>query len=169
MQFPPEGFVIPRDDGETTFGGHRTRSVPLNKELTGHVAISTSKVRPGILVPPHVHSREDEIWHVVSGLAMVMLGEEIFEAPEGSTVWRPRDHHHASWVPPGSPDARILTVLSPGGWEQATTEYNHGRAGQPFDEAGFKAMAEANGVRWDFDRGRSMAKELGLRLMGEPS
>lgn len=162
-----KGFVVLRDDGDPAFGGYRTRSVPLNKQLTGNIAISSSKVRPGVLVAPHIHTNEDEVWHIVEGKAMVMLGEEIFEAPEGSTVWRPRDQYHASWVPHDQEYARILTVLSPGGWEQATTEYNAGRAGQPFDEVAFKAMAEENGVYWDFDWGRALAKELGLRLMGQ--
>ena len=82
-------------------------------------------------------------------------------------MWRPKGHYHASWVPNGAGDAQIITVICPGGWEQRIKEYDQQAAAGGFNEQEFVAMAASHGVTWDFDRGRVMAKEHGLLLMGQ--
>jgi len=63
----------------------------------------------------HVHAREDEAFYVLEGRLEVTVGEERFEADEGSFVFAPRDIPHRYEAT--SPIARQLVFVFPGGWE----------------------------------------------------
>ncbi len=63
----------------------------------------------------HVHSREDEAFYVIEGRLEVTVGEERFEADEGTFVFAPRDIPHRYEAT--SPIARQLVFVFPGGWE----------------------------------------------------
>src|SRR6267142_3098873 len=49
---------------------------------------------PGIGVPRHTHTREDEGYYVLSGELEVIVGEEIFILKAGDTLIAPRDIPH---------------------------------------------------------------------------
>jgi mannose-6-phosphate isomerase-like protein (cupin superfamily) len=73
--------------------------------------------------PLHVHHREDEAFWVLDGEVTFRIGDETIEASAGSFVFGPRDVPHTFTVHSGS--ARLLFLLSPGGFEEfiyATSE-----------------------------------------------
>ena len=158
------GYVVQAGEGLAERPG---RMVMLQTNQTGGaLSMGWSRIQPGILVPPHRHENEDETWYVVSGAVMLLLGEDIFRLEAGGAAWRPRGHIHASWVANGDGPAEVVGHVIPGGWETKILEFDKTWAQGQFDEAAFTEMASSNGVHWDFDRGRDMAKEFGLSLMG---
>ena len=66
--------------------------------------------------PLHVHHREDEAFWVLDGEVTFRIGDETIEASAGSFVFGPRDVPHTFTVHSGS--ARLLFLLSPGGFEE---------------------------------------------------
>ena len=71
---------------------------------------------PGLEVPLHVHTREDELFHVLDGRVSYRIGESRFEASAGHTVFAPRDIPHNFVVTSAQP-AHYLIVYSPAGFE----------------------------------------------------
>jgi len=67
---------------------------------------------PGAGVPPHVHSREDETFHVVSGQVRFLVGEKWMEAGPGTTLWAPRNVPHGYQIV-GQEPAVLLFIVSP--------------------------------------------------------
>ena len=71
----------------------------------------------GALVPPHVHTREDEISIVLEGeIGFRSNNEEVVLAPGGYIV-KPRGEVHAMWNAGRTP-ARMIEVITPGGFER---------------------------------------------------
>ena len=70
----------------------------------------------GALVPPHVHTREDEFSIVLEGeIGFRSEDQEVVLSPGGYIV-KPRGQVHAMWNAGSSP-ARMIEVISPAGFE----------------------------------------------------
>lgn len=70
----------------------------------------------GALVPPHVHTREDEISIVLEGeIGFRSEDQEVVLGPGGYIV-KPRNQVHAMWNA-GSVPARMIEIISPAGFE----------------------------------------------------
>ena len=72
---------------------------------------------PGNEPPPHVHSREDELFYVLEGEFDVYVGEEGYQAKTGECVFLPKLKPHAFLI--RSPRLRVLILYAPGGLEEA--------------------------------------------------
>lgn len=59
--------VVPPDSREVTLVPGLTATVKLAASETGGISIVEHTFDPGVLVPPHRHTREDEISCVISG------------------------------------------------------------------------------------------------------
>ena len=84
--------------------------------LAGTTSIHDGILAPHELVPPHTHANEDQCLYVVSGSACVEVGDQLFQAPAGAYVVKPRGIAHAFWNPSDTP-AKLLEITSPGGFE----------------------------------------------------
>ena len=71
--------------------------------------------REGSGPPKHVHSAHDEIWYVLQGRFRFALGDSEFAANPGDVVVGPRGVPHTFCA--DTPDARLLDIHSPGGFE----------------------------------------------------
>jgi quercetin dioxygenase-like cupin family protein len=67
---------------------------------------------PGIGVPRHTHTREDETYYVTSGELEVVVGEETFVLKAGDSLMAPRDIPH-QLRNSGSTTNHYLLVFSP--------------------------------------------------------
>ena len=87
----------------------------LDAEATGGLAgvLGIDLAVGGHGAPPHFHKRSGELFHVVSGRAEVLYGDEIHTLSSGDTVFVPPNIVHAFGAAPDSP-ARLFTVLAPG-------------------------------------------------------
>jgi quercetin dioxygenase-like cupin family protein len=76
---------------------------------------------PGMMVPRHTHTREDEAYYVLSGELEVIVGDEIFILRPGDTLIAPRAHQLRN---SGDAENHYLIMFSPSGFEgflKATT------------------------------------------------
>jgi quercetin dioxygenase-like cupin family protein len=89
-----------------------TATTRLTADDTGSISIVEHVFAPGSLVPPHRHTREDEISYVVEGeVGFRSDGREVSLAAGGYIV-KPRGELHAMWnAGPGS--ARMIEIISP--------------------------------------------------------
>lgn len=62
--------------------------------------------------PPHLHTREDEMFYVLEGELTVMLDGQVSKAPAGTTIILPRNIKHTFWNESGAV-ARALVFASP--------------------------------------------------------
>src|SRR5258708_32854291 len=60
----------------------------------GKYCLLEVSLAPGIAVPRHTHTREDEGYYVLSGELEVIVGEKIFILKAGDTLMAPRDIPH---------------------------------------------------------------------------
>jgi quercetin dioxygenase-like cupin family protein len=76
----------------------------------------------GALVPPHVHTREDEYSIVLEGeIGFRSNDKEVVLGPGGYII-KPRGELHAMWNA-GSTRARMIEVISPAGFENFFREF----------------------------------------------
>ena len=60
----------------------------------GSYCLLEVSLAPGIGVPRHIHTREDETYYVTSGELEIIIGEEVFVLKTGDTLMAPRDIPH---------------------------------------------------------------------------
>lgn len=75
---------------------------------------------PGLEAPPHVHHTEDEGFYVLEGGVTIVVGGTTIELAAGEHSFGPRGVPHRFTVGPDG--ARMLWVLTPGGFEDLVEE-----------------------------------------------
>jgi quercetin dioxygenase-like cupin family protein len=99
--------VIPPDRREVTAVPGFTATVKLAASETGGISIVEHRFDPGVLVPPHRHTREDEISCVISGeIGFRSDGREV-SLGAGGYIVKPRGELHSMWNA-GSEPARMI-------------------------------------------------------------
>ena len=83
----------------------------------GKYCLLEVSLAPGIGVPRHTHTREDEGYFVLSGELEVIVGEEIFILKAGDTLMAPRDIPH-QLRNSGNTENQYLLIFSPSGFEE---------------------------------------------------
>jgi quercetin dioxygenase-like cupin family protein len=71
---------------------------------------------PGMAVPRHIHTREDEAYYVLSGELEAVVGDEVFILRAGDTLIAPRDIPH-QLRNSGDVENHYLIMFSPSGFE----------------------------------------------------
>jgi len=72
---------------------------------------------PGMAVPRHTHTREDEVYFILAGELEVTLAERTFVLRPGDTLLAPRDIPH-KLRNSGNSTNHYLLVFSPSGFEE---------------------------------------------------
>jgi len=72
---------------------------------------------PGMSVPRHTHTREDEVYYVLAGELEVTVGDEVFILRPGDCLMAPRDIPH-QLRNCGDVENHYLLVFSPSGFEE---------------------------------------------------
>ena len=86
------------------------------EQTGGQVAIVEHPFPPGALVPPHVHTREDEFFYVLDGTFEVRIGDDVHALEPGGFAFVPRGTVHNFRNTAGTP-SRILVGFTPGGMD----------------------------------------------------
>ena len=86
-------------------------------DTNGAFSLFEATLVPGTEPPPHVHSREDELFYVLEGEFDVYVGEEVFNGKIGECIFLPRFKPHAFTI--RSPRLRLLVLFAPAGVEDA--------------------------------------------------
>ena len=86
-------------------------------DTNGAFSLFEATLVPGTEPPPHVHSREDELFYVLEGELDVYVGEEVFNGKTGECIFLPRLKPHAFIV--RTRRLRLLVLFAPAGVEEA--------------------------------------------------
>lgn len=112
-----------------------------------------------LAAPLHRHSREDEYSFVLEGrVGAYFEGEAVFGST-GDLIVKPRGEWHTFWNAGDGP-ARILEIISPGGFERAFREMH--ALGEALDPTTMAAIAGRYGVDVDFEQTGSIIERYGL-------
>lgn len=85
-------------------------------DTNGMVAVVEHPFAVGVLVPPHLHHREDEYSIVTEGRIGFRSGDREVVLGAGGYITKPREEVHAMWNA-GDVPARMIEIISPGGFE----------------------------------------------------
>lgn len=133
---PGEGEHLPVLDIVHKIGA-RASGVP--------ITIEEWNLPSGQMIPPHTHSREDEVSFVLEGELTSDVGGEVVVAPRGSYVVKPRGMHHAFYNA-GPETVRVMEILIPGsGFEGYFDEYEKVVSAGLSEEEHRAARAELGG------------------------
>jgi mannose-6-phosphate isomerase-like protein (cupin superfamily) len=102
-----------------------------------------------LAAPLHRHSREDEYSFVLEGRVGAHFDGVEAIANAGDLIFKPRGEWHTFWNA-GDKPARILEIISPGGFEQAFREMH--ALGEALDATAMARIGERYGVDVDFER-----------------
>ena len=87
------------------------------EDTGGAVAIVEHPFPVGALVPPHLHTREDEYSIVTEGEIGFRSGDREVVLGAGGYITKPRGELHTMWNAGPTP-ARMIEVISPAGFEK---------------------------------------------------
>ncbi|HEX5825639.1 MAG TPA: cupin domain-containing protein [Candidatus Limnocylindrales bacterium] len=140
-----------------------TASTRLTAAETGSVSIVEHTFAPGVLVPPHRHTREDEISYVVEGEIGFRSEDREVSLRAGGYIVKPRGELHAMWNASSVP-ARMIEIISPAGFERYFVELAAAIAaiGGQRDPAVMAAVAERYGLSFDFSGVPDLVARHGL-------
>lgn len=85
------------------------------------IGIWESTIPAGRGVGPHRHTREDEVFYVLAGTFRFHCGDETVELGVGGCIVLPRNVRHW-WSNIGDGDGRLLSIVTPGGFERLFAE-----------------------------------------------
>jgi len=97
--------------------GNLTTNLAEETDTKGAFLLMECTLAPGTEPPPHVHSREDELFYLLDGEFDVYVGEEAFKVKTGECVFLPKFEPHAFVI--RSTQLRVLALFSPAGLEEA--------------------------------------------------
>lgn len=83
----------------------------------GKYCLLEVSLAPGIGVPRHTHTREDEGYYVLSGELEVIVGDKVFILNAGDALMAPRDISH-QLRNSGNTENHYLLIFSPPGFEE---------------------------------------------------
>jgi len=120
-----------------------------------------------LAAPLHRHTREDEYSWVIEGRVGALLGEEVLVAGPGDLIFKPRGQWHTFWNA-GDEPARILEIISPGGFEQFFAELvDLGGATQATPEV-FAELCARYQLEMDPGSVPELLQRFGLRFPADP-
>jgi quercetin dioxygenase-like cupin family protein len=108
-------------------------------ETAGRLTTFESVIAPGDGPPLHVHAREDEVLYVLEGEFRFRLGDDVHDAPVGTTMFVPPGVPHC-FQNAGDTPGRLLIVFTPSGME-------HFFGLTDGDRAAFEKAAEVVGMQ----------------------
>ncbi len=112
--------------------------------------------------PMHTHRDEDEYSFVLEGVVGVQIGDAVYEAGPGDMICKPRDVPHAFWNPADEP-ARLLEIISPGGFADFFRGVGELAAAGPPDPAEGIALADRFHLSIDASSVPGLVERHGLR------
>src|ERR1700712_1360234 len=85
------------------------------KATNGRLMVGRFDVSKGEAPPYHKHLREDEVFMLIKGTALLWCDDQEMELSEGGSVFLPRNVPHSYRIT--SAEADLLMMCTPGGFE----------------------------------------------------
>jgi quercetin dioxygenase-like cupin family protein len=112
------GIVIGPGEGRTTPGTDAVTLIASGEQTGGSIGVYEDTSSPGDGPPRHVHHSSDELFYVLEGEFLFLVGERQESVSAGTYVFVPRGTVHAYKVI-GTERGRVLSAFIPGGPERA--------------------------------------------------
>jgi len=112
----------PALSNSTWYKGILTSQMAGTADNGGAFDLVIGKMRQGTEPPPHVHSREDEFFYILSGEMKVYADGEVFQVTAGECMFLPRGKSHAWLIT--SDEVHLIAVITPGGFFDAINKMN---------------------------------------------
>jgi len=154
MTFDDGATVLPPGEGKTvsfsgTFSGNRVTFVYREPDATySIVEWAAAPSAPG--TPLHLHRETDEGFYVLEGTFGFEVGDRALEMPAGTFVFVPRGLEHAFWNG-GTTEARLLSTVSPPGFESYFEELAEGLAAAGDDAQAATRLRKALSEKSDIE------------------
>jgi mannose-6-phosphate isomerase-like protein (cupin superfamily) len=140
----------------------RDRFMISGEESGGGFALVEHLMPPRALAAPlHRHTREDEYSYILEGRVGALLGDDEVFGEVGDLIFKPRKQWHTFWNA-GDVPARILEIISPGGFEVAFREMY--ALGEELNPETMEAIANRYGVEVDFEATSPIIERHGLQF-----
>lgn len=101
-----------------------------SEDSDGTLCLTELVAPPGTGIPRHVHTREDETFHVLEGEFEFEVDGRGVRAPAGTTIFAPRNVPHGFRNASGRA-ARLIVAITPGGLDKMFGELARLPAGAP--------------------------------------
>lgn len=118
------------------------------EDMGGAVSVVEQPFEVGALVPPHIHTREDEISVVLEGRVGFRSEDHEVVLNPGGYIVKPRGEVHAMWNAGKSP-ARIIEIITPAGFEGGMREVAAMAAAGPPDPNALGEVAARYGMSFE--------------------
>ena len=106
----------PEQQQQLEWLGGSTLALLLDGKATdGQLLVGRFDVSEGEASPFHMHTREDEVFMLIKGTALLWSGDEEMELSEGGIAYLPRNVPHAYRIT--SKKADLLMICTPAGIE----------------------------------------------------
>ena len=146
---PPLTIVRPGEGSTGELGSIGVAFKLWGDNTNGALSIVEHPFPVGALVPPHLHTREDEYSIVTEGEIGFRSGDREVVLGAGGYITKPRGELHTMWNA-GRVPARMIEVISPAGFERFFKELSDlATSGPPAPDA----VAEI-AVRYGLEFGR---------------
>ena len=109
-------LVSPSLQNSYWYIGHLLSVLLTSGDTAGLYSLLRMVETRGMEPPPHTHTREDEMFIVLSGEMEFSVGGKSYHATAGSNMYLPRNIQHSFKVI--TEKAEVLIVLTPGGLER---------------------------------------------------
>lgn len=113
---PPLTVVEPGQGREGPLAGIGVVFKLFGRDTGGQLSIVEHPFPVGSVVPPHMHTREDEFSIVTEGEIGFRSGSKEVVLGAGGYIVKPRHELHTMWNA-GKAPARMIEVISPAGFE----------------------------------------------------
>jgi quercetin dioxygenase-like cupin family protein len=153
----------PADGKYGQLAGMGVRFMVGAEEAGGGFSLVEHPMPPRTLgAPLHRHTHEDEYSYVLEGRVGAQLGDEVVFAEPGDLIFKPRGEWHSFWNA-GDEPARILEIISPGGFEGYFEELAALPAGPP-DPERIAEIAARYDLELDVESIPRLAQTYGLQV-----
>src|SRR5947209_1008728 len=113
---PPLTIIRPGEGATGDLGSIGVAFKLGGEDTNGSVSIVEHPFPVGALVPPHLHTREDEYSIVTEGEIGFRSGDREVVLGAGGYITKPRGELHTMWNA-GKVEARMIEIISPAGFE----------------------------------------------------
>ena len=144
---PPLTIVQPGEGQEGDLGTIGVVFKLWGEDTGGALSIVEHPFPVGALVPPHLHTREDEYSIVTEGEIGFRSGDREVVLGPGGYITKPRGELHTMWNA-GKAPARMIEVISPAGFENFFRDLTDLTADGPPDVEALTTLSDAYGLRF---------------------
>ena len=143
----PKQKIVRKDEGIQlrVFGNPQWHKV-VGEDTDNQVFEWVDDLAPGSGIPPHVHTKEDEIFRVMQGEVEIMVDGKTTTLKKGDMAFAPKNLVH-SWKVMGDEKATMWVSVFPSGMEHMFHELHALPPGSP-DLKKVSEICETYGIRF---------------------